>query len=128
MKLLLDTHTLLWLLDGNSKLSTGALAEIGDGRNEKWLSVVSLWEITIKVSLGKLHVGQSLRELFTRIEQTRTIRQITILPVHLLQLAALSHHHGDPFDRLIVAQALSENCILVSKDERLDNYGVHRLW
>lgn len=128
MRMLLDTHAFIWLLNGDSALSLAALAAISDGRNEKLLSIGSPWEITIKASLGKLTLGQTLQEFLTRIEQTRTIQPLAIRPAHLLQLAALPQHHRDPFDRLIVAQAMSENCILVSRDERLDVYGVQRLW
>ena len=114
MRLLLDTHTLIWLLNGDAALSSAALDAISDGRNEKLLSIGSPWEITIKVGLGKLTLRQSLHEFLTLIEQTRTIQLLPIRPAHLLQLASLPQHHRDPFDRLIVAQAMSEGCTLVS--------------
>lgn len=128
MKLLLDTHALLWLLNGDPSLSTAASTAIFDAQNEKLLSVGSLWEITIKVGLGKLTLRQTLPEFLVLVEQNSTLHPLTIRPAHLLQLGTLPQHHRDPFDRLIVAQALSEKCTLVSRDTQLDAYGVSRLW
>ncbi len=128
MRLLLDTHALLWLLDGDAALSPAAHTAISDAQNEKLLSVSSLWEITIKTGLGKLALKQTLPEFLGLVEQTRAVQPLAIRPPHLLRLATLPHHHRDPFDRLIIAQALSENCTLVSRDGQLDAYGVSRLW
>ena len=128
MKLLLDTHALLWMLSDAPEPSATANAAISDARNEKWLSVVSLWEITIKVGLRKLPLGQPLDRFLKRLESSDSIRLLPIRTVHLLSLEALPHHHRDPFDRLMVAQALSEHCTFLSADHTLDAYGVTRLW
>ena len=128
MRLLLDTHTLLWLLSGAPELSAGARRVIFDAGNEKLLSIVSLWEITIKIGTGKLHLYEPLADFLTSLEIHGVIRLLPIQTVHLLRLEPLPLHHRDPFDRLIVAQALSEDCILVSSDIQLDAYGVRRIW
>ena len=128
MKLLLDTHALLWMLSDAPELSTTAKAAISDARNEKLLSVASLWEITIKVGLRKLPLGQPLDVFLARLESSRFIRRLPIQTAHLLRLESLPHHHRDPFDRLIVAQALSEDCVLLSADRNIDAYSVTRLW
>ena len=128
MRLLLDTHTLLWLLSGAPELSIGAREVIFDARNEKWLSIVSLWEITIKVGVGKLRLREPLADFLVQVETNQMIRLLPIQSAHLLRLESLPLHHRDPFDRLMAAQALSEGCTLVSIDSILDAYGVTRLW
>lgn len=128
MKLLLDTHVLLWMLIDAVELSVASQRAISDARNEKLLSVVSLWEITIKVSLGKLDVGAPLERFLAELEAHPMIRLLPIETPHLLQLATMPQHHRDPFDRMIVAQSLNENCTLISKESRLDAYGIKRLW
>lgn len=128
MKLLLDTHTLLWLLTGSADFSRKAREAVADTGNEKLLSVGSLWEITIKVSKERLEFDRPLADFLTWVQTHPQIQMLPIRPPHLLWLATLPHHHRDPFDRLIVAQALSEECTLVSRDTQLDAYGVSRLW
>ena len=128
MRLLLDTHALLWLLKGSSELSHEARGAIFDAENEKLLSVGSLWEISIKAGRERLELGRPLPEFFTWVENHPHIRLISIQTAHLLWVASLPPHHRDPFDRLIVAQALSERCTLVSQDTQLDAYGISRLW
>lgn len=128
MDLLLDTHALLWLLNGSSELSSTARSAIAEGQNRKLWSIASLWEITIKVGKRRLDVGQPLSEFFKEIERSQMLQQLPIVSAHLSQLETMPLHHGDPFDRLVVAQALSEDCTLVSKDGLLGDYGVKRLW
>ena len=128
MRLLLDTHALPWGLDDAPELSGAARAAIDDSNNEKLLSIGSLWEISIKVGRGRLELAQPLPQFFARIKGNRNIRLIPIQTDHLLWLASLPQHHRGPFDRLIVAQALSERCTLVSRDTQLDAYGISRLW
>ncbi len=120
MRLLLDTHALIWTLNDSPELSSRVHAAIADSQYEKWLSVASLWEITIKVNLGKLPLVSPLADFLKQLENNPIIRQLPIETHHLLQLVALPFHHRDPFDRLIVAQALSGGCTLVSRDEQLD--------
>ena len=128
MRLLLDTHALLWGLDNAPELSVPARAAIDDPGNEKLVSSGSLWEISIKVGKGRLELELPLPQFFARLENHPRIRVLPIRTAHLLWLASLPQHHRDPFDRLIVAQAFSEKCTLVSRDTLLDTYGVSRLW
>ena len=128
MRLLLDTHTLLWLLQGAPELSQEAREMISDPDNEKLLSVGSLWEISIKVGKERLELDRPLPDFLAWVENHSRLRLLPIQTNHLLWLASLPAHHRDPFDRLIVAQALSERCTLVSRDTQLDAYGISRLW
>ncbi len=126
MKLLLDTHILLWYLDDNANLSTPQRVQIEDRRNQVAVSAVSLWEITIKVSIGKLELIDDI----TTVENTLRQQGIEILPIqtaHLQQLLSLPFHHRDPFDRLIIAQALAEEMTLVSNDSAFSAYPVSLL-
>ena len=128
MRLLLDTHTCLWFLAGDSRLSTTTRAHIEDMRNERLLSIASLWEISIKMSLGKLLAGREFNGLFP---QQLTNNAIDLLPIevaHLARVAILPQHHRDPFDRLLIAQALAEKLPILSADPAFDAYGVHRIW
>jgi len=131
MKVLLDTHTFLWFIAGDTKLSQTARDSIENLENQRFLSMASLWEIAIKTNLGKLDViakDETFAEFFA--EQTRR-NMIELLPISLLHLAkitTLPHHHRDPFDRLLIAQAQSENLILLSADSALDAYAIARRW
>ena len=128
MRLLLDTHAFLWGLEASDRLSTRARAAIHDTASHKFVSHASLWKITIKAALGKLRLlepwGETLRQIERRVPGT-------VLPCtasHLEKLFQLPLHHRDPFDRMLVAQALADDLTLVSDDEVLDGYGVRRLW
>ena len=128
MRLLLDTHTLIWYVNRDARLSPAAKALIDDLANEQIVSVVSLWEITIKHSLGKLTIALPLANLLALSSGQNPFHLLPIEPAHLLALAQLPFHHNDPFDRLLAAQALAENLPIVSIDAALDAYGVQRLW
>jgi PIN domain nuclease of toxin-antitoxin system len=107
MRLLLDTHALLWFYGGDESLPVDLRQTISNSDTICYVSVASLWGITIKIGLGKLEIGTSLTEFFDFLERN----QFWVLPVelgHLLQLQQLPTHHRDPFDRLIIAQALAE--------------------
>jgi PIN domain nuclease of toxin-antitoxin system len=127
MKLLLDTHTFLWFIDDNPQLSQKAKALL-EADNELLLSIASLWEIAIKLSLGKLTVEIPTEVLMT---QQLTRNDIDVLPItvaHLVQVSTLPLHHRDPFDRLLIAQAIVEQIPIVSVDPAFDAYPVQRLW
>ena len=128
MRLLLDTHTFLWTVENSDRLSANARAAIADGGNEKLLSIASLWEIAIKVSIGKLAVAGPFDEMVDRLVVNRLITLLPIAPAHLKRVATLPHHHGDPFDRLIIAQAQEAGLTVVGNDPAFDAYGVARLW
>ncbi len=118
MKFLLDTNVLLWVATFDPRLSARAKQILSDTGNVFYLSVVSLWEVTIKAQIGKLSIPYSL-EVFLQ----RTLdREVTILPVqqeHVLNLGRLPLLHRDPFDRMLVAQAISENIPILSCDRKL---------
>lgn len=128
MKLLLDTHTFLWFIMGSPNLSAVARALIEDAANEKFVSVASLWEIGIKLSIGKLTLSAPFDVL---IPQQLTLNGFELLNIemgHAAAVAALPFHHRDPFDRLLIAQAAVEHMSLVSVDTMFDAYPVARLW
>ncbi len=126
MKLLLDTHILLWWLGGDPRLPTHLHALIEDRRHPVSVSVASLWEMTIKAAIGKLELQDDLRT----IEAILHCQGITILPVqvqHLEKLLELPQHHRDPFDRLIIAQAIAEQMTVLSDDGEFPAYSVDLL-
>ncbi|NEP59187.1 MAG: type II toxin-antitoxin system VapC family toxin [Symploca sp. SIO2G7] len=127
MKLLLDTHTFLWFINDSPQLSTDA-KNLLESEADLLLSVASLWEIAIKVSIGKL----SLPDIYDKfIPQQLTVNEIEILPIsvaHLAMVATLPLHHRDPFDRLLIAQAMVEQVSIVSIDVVFDSYAVNIIW
>lgn len=127
MAFLLDTHAFLWFVSGNSQLPTSVKAKIQNINQPCFLSVVSLWEITIKQRIGKLTLNISLQELFDYADRNQ-IEIIQITFDHLLTLSKLPDHHNDPFDKLIVSQAIAENLILISRDKGLKKYKVKQQW
>jgi PIN domain nuclease of toxin-antitoxin system len=128
MRLLLDTHAFLWFIQGSQNLSETARNLIEDQENQKLLSIASLWEISIKVSIGKLDVGMTIAELLSREVDGNGFEVLTIQANHLDELTKLVFHHKDPFDRLIIAQALAERMPVVTKDEAFGRYPVSLLW
>ena len=108
MRLLLDTHALIWLLEGDPQVPAAVREEAARAGNEVWVSAAALWELTIKVSLGKLKLKRPLTELFDELLPQQRIAMLPMGPAHLLQLAQLPFHHRDPFDRLQAAQSLVE--------------------
>lgn len=128
MKLLLDTHSFIWFIEDNPSLSLRARTLIEEPSSEVFLSVASVWEMAIKVSLGRLQLSQPF-ELF--IPHQLLLNNITLLDItlsHTLQVATLPFHHRDPFDRLLIAQGLVEGIPIISADGIFDMYGVSRLW
>lgn len=128
MNVLLDAHALLWYLTGSSQLSAAALQAIQDPANTLYVSPATLWEIGIKDSLGKLTLPQPFDQLFPARLDADGILLLPILVPHLQQHRRLPLHHHDPFDRLIIAQALVEDFTLISCDAKFPAYGVKLLW
>jgi PIN domain nuclease of toxin-antitoxin system len=128
MRLLLDTHAFLYFIQGSQNLSETARNLIEDQGNQKLLSIASLWEISIKVSIGKLDVGMAIAELLSREVYGNGFEVLTIQADHLDELTKLVFHHKDPFDRLIIAQALAERMPVVTRDEAFGRYPVSLLW
>jgi len=128
MTLLLDTHSFLWFWWDDPQLSETAKQAICDATNRKLISTVSCWEIAIKVSLKKLDLGAPYRGFIHEHMVRNNFELLQITDEHLAMLVALPFHHKDPFDRLLIAQALYEQIPLVSVDPQLDAYSVTRIW
>ena len=127
MGILLDTHAFIWYIEGNERLSLAARSEIINAQNDKFISIASLWEIVIKISKNKLELKQS----FSEIIQSLLINNIQILEVrtsHLAALFDLPYHHNDPFDRLIIAQAVVEKLTVISLDQHFQEYDIKLIW
>ncbi|TAK61815.1 MAG: type II toxin-antitoxin system VapC family toxin [Bacteroidetes bacterium] len=127
MNLLLAPHTFIWFVENDSRLpdTTKLLIELEE--NDIFLSIASLWEITIKRTLGKLHTTSSLQKILEQVSENG-FELIPILPEHLLTLNSLEYFHRDPFDRIIISQGIREKYPVVSKDELFDKYAVQRIW
>jgi len=127
MAFLIDTHAFLWFVSGDSQLPVSVRDKIKDINQPCYLSVASLWEITIKQQLGKLTINIPLQELFEYADRNQ-IEIVQITYEHLLTLSNLPNHHGDPFDRLIISQAISEEMILITRDKGFKKYKVKQQW
>ena len=124
MRLLLDTHAALWWLAGDDRIGADAERQLCDETNRVLLSAAVIWEVAIKRSLGKLKAPADLAA--TLIGAGAQPLPITL--EHAAALEALPWHHRDPFDRMLVAQALKDGATLISQDQTLDQYGVPRTW
>ncbi|MDQ3331292.1 MAG: type II toxin-antitoxin system VapC family toxin [Planctomycetota bacterium] len=128
MRALLDTHTLLWLVEGDARLSQNGVELLVDPGNELLLSPATYWELAIKIAIGKYRISDPL---VAYVEEAIRLYQLTILPIevrHAEAVAHLPHHHKDPFDRMLVAQCIVDQVPLISSDEAFDAYPVQRLW
>ena len=128
MNLLLDTHTFLWFIAGDSRLSQPARSAIEDVNNNRYVSMASLWEIAIKVSVDKLKLSEPFEVLIPEQLAENRIEPLNISVDHTALIASMPFHHRDPFDRLIAAQAKTDQLTLVSADEVFDTYEVARHW
>lgn len=126
MRILIDTHVLLWHLEGDEQLSPDRRSLITDPANVIFVSIASFWEVAIKSSLGKLSLSRSISEIFAEVDSSTT-SLLAIEPSHTLQVYSLPFHHKDPFDRMIVAQALVDDLYLMSNDANFVDYGVDLL-
>jgi PIN domain nuclease of toxin-antitoxin system len=120
MRLLLDSHTLIWSQDDTSQLSSAALAALSDPANDRLVSAATIWEIAIQVGKKRQWMETAIADLY-----------LTLLPItldHAHRQSVLPGHHGDPFDRLLIAQALVEGISIVGSDTQFDAYGVTRIW
>ena len=121
MKYLLDTHIVLWFAENSPKLSDSAKSIILNETNEKYVSIVSCWEVSIKLSLGKLDLSGGTREYF-RIIQKNGFGLLQVMEGYLVVLEVLPFHHRDPFDRLLISTAIANNLVLLSDDAQLLAY------
>ena len=128
MRHLLDSHTLLWYTLGTPQLSTTANGVIVNPASEILISPTSYWEIAIKISIGKLTLNQPYEDFIDACLNKYGFRILPVEPKHTARLIGLPFHHKDPFDRLLVAQAIVESIPIISSDAVLDAYGITRLW
>jgi PIN domain nuclease of toxin-antitoxin system len=124
LKLLLDTHTVIWFTEDAPQLSTSAATAIEDPGNDILLSAVVAWEIAIKRGLGKLLVANN----YVDVMLAAGSRELPVVIAHAEKFESLPPHHSDPFDRLLVAQAMSEDAAIVTNDQRIRRYDVSVLW
>ena len=128
MRVLIDSHALIWYVDQDKLLSIASHAAISDPANDLLLSAGSIWEIGIKIGLGKLLLTQPFK---VWMNQAISDLHVTVLPLTVEYVDVQSNlpkHHGDPFDRLIAAQAIVEQVSIISADTNLDAYGITRIW
>jgi PIN domain nuclease of toxin-antitoxin system len=128
MRVLLDTHALLWWLTDDPSLSPAARRVIGRLSNDVLVSAASAWEIATKARLGKLPGAEELAGDFTACLARERFEELAISVEHGVRAGLLLGPHKDPFDRMLIAQSQAESLPLVSNDEIFDNYQVHRLW
>jgi PIN domain nuclease of toxin-antitoxin system len=128
VRLLLDTHTFLWFVNGDAKLSAHARTLIEDMTNERLFSIASIWEMAIKVSTGRLSFTSPFDTFVAEQTERNRIDLLPITIAHTSQTIDLPYHHRDPFDRLLIAQAIVERMPLVSIDTAFDDYPITRLW
>jgi len=128
MKVLIDTHTFIWALLHDHRLTTKAKATLRSEEDDLVFSLVSLWEIAIKIKTGKLNtIGSSV----AYIRDEMNAYSMELLPIryeHMLNVEVLPHHHSDPFDRLLIVQALSEGLPILTADRAFRQYGVKTIW
>jgi PIN domain nuclease of toxin-antitoxin system len=128
VRLLLDTHTFLWFIGGSDSLSNTARHSIEDPSNQPFLSMASLWEMAIKISIGRLELSCPFAELIPQQMSLNGIELLDIRIEHVTTVARLPFHHRDPFDRLLIAQALVEEMPIVGADRAFDAYAMTRVW
>ena len=128
MNVLLDTQAFLWLDSSKEKLPAAVQTACSDRDNTLWLSVASVWEMQIKITLGKLRLQRPLENLITDQQRINAVQILPIELAHALELKNLPRHHNDPFDRMLIAQAKHEDWEIVSSDREFAAYPVRVLW
>jgi len=128
MRVLVDTHVFLWWVEGDRALPAKARAALSDQDNECLLSLVSVWELAIKAGLGKLKLALPVQRYVVEHVAANGFRILDIRMAHVGRVESLDPHHGDPFDRLLIAQALEEKLPVVTADPVFRKYGVKRIW
>jgi PIN domain nuclease of toxin-antitoxin system len=125
--LLLDTHVLLWWLQGSRRIGARARALIDNPESVVWVSAATAWEMAIKSALGRLDLGEALDVCLPRELQANGFRPLAVSVVHAVGIGRLPAHHRDPFDRLLIAQALTERLTIVTADPVFAAYGIDAL-
>ena len=127
MEYLLDTHSFLWFINGDLELSNKAKSCIENPDATKYISVASFWEIAVKISIKKLNLDVPFNEL----KEHASKNGFAILPItfeHTANLVQLDFHHKDPFDRLLISQALTDQLTIISRDSSFSKYNVNLIW
>ncbi len=127
MNLLIDTHALIWFITDNDKLPFKTKQIIENKENNCYVSIATYWEIGIKNSIGRLDLKSDLETIFEIIEETG-FETLPITTNQILRNAKLEFHHQDPFDRIIIAQSLTEKMTIITKDSQFENYNVPIIW
>jgi PIN domain nuclease of toxin-antitoxin system len=127
MRILLDTQAFIWFVENDKQLPTKIKNDLENSDNSIIISIASLWEMTIKMTLDKLHLSCDIEEMIEKV-YNNGFEILPILPNHIIKLSTLEYIHRDPFDRIIISQGLKENILIVSSDKIFDNYGVKRRW
>jgi PIN domain nuclease of toxin-antitoxin system len=128
VKFIADTHAFIWFITDSTQLSAKSRSLLESPESERLLSAASVWEISIKTSLGKLSFKRPLEQI---LPEQIALNQFQVLDIslrHALRVAGLPMFHRDPFDRMLIAQALAENLPILSGDSALDAYGIQRIW
>lgn len=128
MKYLLDTSVWLWSLTASERINKKGRALLASGREELYLSAASSWEISIKSALGRLHLPEPPVSYVPKRLAAQGIRPLSISHTHALAVSDLPAHHSDPFDRLLIAQAQTEDMVILTADHAFQQYGVEVLW
>jgi len=127
MKVLLDTHAILWFFSDDEKLSVAARKNITNVSNDIYVSIASAWEIAIKISLGKLKVEGGIEKYFSAVRDSGFFT-FPIKKEYIEYLETLPYHHRDPFDRMLISTAIKEGISIVSTDKSFDDYQLPRIW
>ena len=127
MKILIDTQAFIWFVENDRQLPAKIKVDLENSDNTIIISIASLWEMAIKISLDKLHLGCDIEVMIDKVYRNG-FEILPILPEHIIKLSTLEYFHRDPFDRIIISQGLSEKMAVVSSDKVFDVYGIKRLW
>jgi PIN domain nuclease of toxin-antitoxin system len=128
MKYLLDTHAFLWIIEDNKNLTEKVKHIYLDNSHDMFLSVASIWEMAIKISLGKLTIKGKLNRFIDKQTLENNILLLDISPHHVIPIEKLPFHHRDPFDRLLISQCIQDKMKIISRDTQFDKYSVQRVW
>ncbi|MBN2486440.1 MAG: type II toxin-antitoxin system VapC family toxin [Bacteroidales bacterium] len=127
MRVLIDTQAFIWFVENDRQLPGKIKEELENSENTIIISIASLWEMTIKMSLNKLEVGCGIEEMVEKVYRNG-FEILPILPNHIIKLSTLRFIHRDPFDRIIISQGLSEDLPIVTSDRIFEDYGIRRKW
>ena len=127
MQLLIDTQIFIWFVENDNQLPVSISKELESSKNSIIISIASLWEMAIKISLGKLQLNCSIEKMIDLLYKNG-FEILPILPEHIIKLSTLEYYHRDPFDRIIISQGLFENLTIITKDENFSKYNIKVIW